>query len=198
MKVGILVVFLLINTLIQGQDTSLATAEKNSPYTIEMGISGYLADFAFPNIDLDFMFQLYQQGSSSIALKITPFLLINGNHYVSPNFLSPGILVEMQYRVRTKRGFYFAIETGLGAMGEFFTKPVFTAEHGYRNKAIPYGVYSLAIRIGGYDPKPKLRNLTGSFILGYRMQFPFNTSITHILQIGFGLSFDMRRVGGHS
>ncbi|MGL4677528.1 MAG: hypothetical protein ACRCWI_07675 [Brevinema sp.] len=163
-----------------------------TPYKLEMGLSGSIANFAFPNIDLDFIIQLYQNNRSSLALKLTTFTLIRGNHFFPPNFVNFGELFEMQYRFHARNGFYLSLETGLGPMVEIFTKPIFSLSQGFHHTSIPYGVFSFAIRLGGYAEQ--YRNLTSSLLLGYRMQFPFNLGATHIFLIGFSISFDVKKI----
>ncbi|MGL5955209.1 MAG: hypothetical protein ACRC0X_01175 [Brevinema sp.] len=172
----------------------LYTQEKTiSPYKFEIGLSGYIANFAFPNIDLDLFIQFYQNSISSLAVKLSTFVLIRGNHFVSPNLVSFGELFELQYRLRTSNGFYMALETGLGPMIETFTKPVFSLSKGFHNVSIPHGVFSFALRLGGYAQK--YHNLTSSVVLAYRMQFPFNLRVTHIVLIGVSISFDILNIG---
>lgn len=191
MKKTLCLLFLITQVSnIYTQEISSENINKISPVKVELGLTGSLTDLAFPTISLDLAIQFYKKGISSLAFRISPFVFIKGNHFVAPNFLLVGGLFELQYRIHASNGVFFAIETGFGPGSEIFIHNVYSVDKGFHKAHIDYGLFSVAIKLGGYKAFKENQYVTTSFMIGYRLQFPFNLKFTHIFLTGISISFD--------
>ncbi len=169
-------------------------AQKNTNDTIvgdiELGLTSYIVDFVYPAFDVDLIVPFYENGINSLAFKTSLFTYVRGNAVYSPTFVMFGSIFELQYRLVTKKGFVFTVETGLGIVGEFFTEEIYSEEKGFHNSSgVPYGMFSLGSRMG-YDFSKKYKvPLQLTFVFSYRMQFPFNLEFNNLFLGGINLAY---------
>ncbi|MGL4366899.1 MAG: hypothetical protein ACRCTQ_01250 [Brevinemataceae bacterium] len=157
---------------------------------LEFGLTGMDMNLVFPAFDVTLAFPFFKKGVNALLFKNSLFTYMNGNYKFAPTFALFGVLWELQYRVTTKKGFVFAMETGLGVVGEFATAPVFSVEKGFHSDpGTAYGMFSAALRFG-HDFYAKYKQpIVFDFMIGYRMLFPYNLFISNNIVFGFGLSY---------
>lgn len=164
--------------------------------SLEFGVTSMVVDLAFPGFDIDFAYPFFSKGVNSLAFKNPWFISIRGNAFYKPMFTQFGPIAELQYRVITKNGFFFAAETGLGMIGEFFPSKMYKAGKGFEYyPGIPYGIFSAGIRVGG-DCMPVFSvPIRVALMFGYRIQFPYNLTYNDFYIFGISLSytFDLRK-----
>ena len=192
--------FLLLLVLIFSIINNYAQENTNETIVgdIELGVTAYVLDFVYPAFDVDLIVPFYENGINSLAFKTSLFTYIRGNAVYSPSFVMFGSIFELQYRLLTKKGFVFTLETGLGIVGEFFTEEIYSEEKGFHNSpGVPYGIFSLGSRMG-YDFSKKYKvPLQLTFVFSYRMQFPFNLEFNNLFLggINFAYRFDTAKRG---
>lgn len=157
---------------------------------MEFGITGMVMNLSFPAFDVTVALPFFKKDIHALLFKTSLFTFVNANYQYKPTFVLFGLLPEIQYRLTTYKGFVFALETGLGIVGEFALDDVFSIDKGFhRDPGIPYGMFSTAIRLG-YDFYSKYKMpFVFDFMLGYRMLFPYNLKVSNNLLFGLGLSY---------
>lgn len=156
---------------------------------IELEITGSALNFSFPAIEVGIAVPFYTDGEHSVAFKGTLATYIRGNANYAPDLASFGGFFQLQYRLNTKRGFLFSIETGLGALGEFFTNPVFVDGAYEQGLGVAHGLITGALNFG-YDFTPKYNVPCAlSLFLGFRTKFPYSISFSESNFVGIRFSY---------
>ncbi|MGL4562956.1 MAG: hypothetical protein ACRCVW_03780 [Brevinema sp.] len=164
---------------------------------LEFGITGLSVNIYFGALDIDFAWILYQKGIHSLAFKTTLFTYVPRNiDFPQAPYVLMGGLFEIQYRLSTRKGFFYAFETGVGVGNEMITTQIYDAQiKQFLDSPImaTYGLFSVGTRFG-YDFEPKYgKPFKIAIMFGYRMQYPFNFTIKHFLVggISFNYAFDL-------
>ncbi|MGL5253668.1 MAG: hypothetical protein ACRC9L_01405 [Brevinema sp.] len=191
-----LIGFILLSGIVFGQEESIQTTETKR---VNLNIALYDANIFSPAFDVELGYEFWKKGGSSLGFLNSFFVYIP----VSPIFtqLSSFLMAyipQFQYLYR-KKGFHMTLETGLGVAADFLTVDTFTVASGFHRRIVgaTYGVFSMGMRYGyefGYKyNKPFVLSLA----LGYRLQFPFNLTINHVILVGvgFGYSFGIKPRG---
>lgn len=181
----IFLMFLFIQTSLFGQEKS------ENKFQIELGTTVYGYNIAFSGFDIDFNIPFWKKGINQFSFKTSLMTLIPANafHPKAPYILFGG-LFELQYAL-SKKGFLFALETGLGVSSEFFQAQMYEEGKGFYTdySGTPYGIFSSGLRIG-YDFQEKFKKAFKlSLFAGYRMQFPYNLTIKHLILYGISLNY---------
>ena len=185
-------IFILSLLLMSSNIYSQEEKSPKTPFQIEFGVTAHWANMAFGSFDFDFIIPFYKKGINILSIKtsLMTFIPANTLQPEAPYVLFGGI-VEFQYSLSTKKGFLFSLETGIGVASEFMQVPVFTVEDDFQDNFVskPYGIFSSGVRMGYDFNKKYSQPFKLAAFMGYRMQFPYNFTIKHIILVGASLSY---------
>ncbi|MGL5721408.1 MAG: hypothetical protein ACRCY4_03285, partial [Brevinema sp.] len=196
MSKKILIGFLFLSSIVFGQETNSQASESQR---VNLNMVFYDANIFSPAFDVELGYEFWKKGGSSLGFLNSFFVYIP----VSPSFTQlssflMAYLPQLQYLYR-KNGFHMTLETGLGVAADFLTVDTFTVEKGFHRKGVgtTYGLFSAGMRYGYEFGYKYNKPFVLSFSLGYRLQFPFNLTVNHIILVGvgFGYSFGIKPRG---